>query len=290
MKIAVLSTVSRNAGGLFYSVRWLSQALASQGCEPTVFSPTDEYTQRDLSVWDPLPVELYSAYGPMQSSFRLRSMLVAYAADVIHLHGIWLDSQWAAMQHQKRKGVPVVVSPRGMLDPWAVSNSGWKKKIVGALFANESLAKANCIHALCASEADSVRKYGLDNPVVVIPNGVELPELGRVVPNGEGNRKRKLLFLGRIHPKKGLYELIEAWGKGHGTWREECQLLIAGWDDRGHVAPLKSRADELGLDWAGSLADLEEGAASLAFLGSFFGKEKDDLIRRVDGLILPSLS
>jgi len=273
MKVAVLSTSSRKAGGLFYSVRWLSKALAAEGIQPEIFSPSDEYSQEDLDAWEPLPVHLYSSFGPLQTSPVLRKMLAGSGVDLIHLHGIWMDNQWAAMQHQKKGGVPVVVSPRGMLDPWAVGNSAWKKRIVEILFARRALEKATCIHALCRSEAESIRAYGLKNPIALIPNGVELPDLGK--PKG-GKQKKRLLFLGRIHPKKGLSELLEGWAragsrkpKAFSNW----QLLVAGWDDGGHEAGLREMAGD-----------------SVEFVGPKYGEEKERLLRETDAFILPSFS
>lgn len=265
MDVAVLSTVSRNAGGLFYSVRWLSKALAKQGCSPKIFSPIDGFSQEDLPHWEPLPVELFPVFGPLKTSVNLRKALAASKAELIHVHGIWSDSQWAAAQIQAKKGIPVVVSPRGMLDPWAVQNSAWKKRLVEKLFARNALEKATCIHALCRSEADAVRQYGLKNPIAVLPNAVELPKL----TDKTTHEKKTLLFLGRIHPKKGLKELIEAWNQTPSDW----QLKIAGWDDGGHEAGLKSIAGE-----------------SVEFIGPQHGEAKDRLLRSVDAFILPSFS
>ena len=300
MNIAVLTTSSRKAGGLFYSVRWLSKALAVQGCEPTVFSPADEFSQEDLSVWDPIPVEFYSTFGPMQISFKLRGMLGGSGAELIHLHGIWMDNQWAAMQHQKKRGVPVVISPRGMLDPWAMQNSAWKKKLVENLFARRALEQATCIHALCRSEVESIRAYGLKNPVALIPNGVELPEIGgrKAEVRGrrsEGGGRKKLLFLGRIHPKKGLDELLQAWAKVQSlkpNALSNWQLLIAGWDDGNHLAGLKQLASQLDLAWSDETlpSDLRPPTSDLCFLDPQFGSKKETLLRNVDAFILPSFS
>ncbi len=272
MKIAVLTNCSRKAGGLFYSVRWLSKTLAALGCRPIVFSPADEFTSEDMLVWKPLPVELYPTFGPMGTSFPLRRMLAKSSADLLHVHGIWLDSQWAAMQHQNKMGTPVVVSPRGMLDPWAVQNAAWKKRIVGMLFARRALEQATCIHALCRSEADSIRAYGLKAPIAIIPNGVELPMLGK--KTREPGHQKEMLFLGRIHPKKGLKELIDAWANASNGWK----LLIAGWDDGGYEAGLKAQAAGLGLE------------DTIEFVGPQYGNEKAELLQRVDAFILPSFS
>lgn len=277
MNVSVLSGASRNEGGLFYSVRWLSQALRLAGINIRLVSHLDEYTHADLPVWNPVKIDLYRGYGPLLYSDKLRRILRSSDTDVVHVHGIWLDRQLAALQWQKRTGKPVIISPRGMLDSWAVRNSAWKKKLVGALFANKSLNKATCIHALCQSEAESIRAYGLKNPIAVIPNGVELPEIRGQRPEA-GGQKKKLLFLGRIHPKKGLAELLRAWSMEHGAWRRNWELVIAGWDDGGHEKGLKDLADELGI------------GDSVAFPGSKYGEEKEILLRNADAFILPSFS
>jgi poly(glycerol-phosphate) alpha-glucosyltransferase len=328
MNVAVLSLISRRAGGLFYSVRWLSKALAVQGCVPRVFSARDQFSDEDLPLWDPLEVTLYKSFGPLQSSAELRPMLAASNAELVHVHGIWLDRQWVALQWQKRTGNPVVISPRGMLDSWAVNNSAWKKKLVGALFANESLRKATCLHALCPSEVESIRAYGLKTPIALIPNGVELPDLnpsgsklgpphsippappaGKLLQrNGSeasnfnpqaSHSKKCLLFLGRIHPKKGLVELIQAWAKaGRDTprARPEWQLVIAGWDDGGHLESLKQQATDLEVIWAEASSARSVASntilqtAELLFLGPQYGEQKDALLRRADAFVLPSFS
>jgi glycosyltransferase involved in cell wall biosynthesis len=278
--ITVLSGISRESGGLFYAVSSLCKALA-QGNEMSVrvLGAKKTSTASDLAFWKPVPVQAYKAYGPLQSSVVLRRWLADAEPDLVHRHGIWTDPQWAALQWQKRTGKPVVISPHGMLDPWATRNSAWKKKLAGALFANESLRRATCIHALSRSEMESIRAYGLTNPIALIPNGVELPPIDTSNPRPPASTQQKqLLFLGRIHPKKGLAELIQAWSAAHETWRKEWSLIIAGWDDGGHEQSLRKLANNLG------------AGESVSFLGPQFGDQKEALLRNVDAFILPSFS
>ncbi|MGK0271160.1 MAG: glycosyltransferase involved in cell wall biosynthesis [Cocleimonas sp.] len=289
MNIITLSGITRHAGGLFYAVRSLCQALYLKDVNITVLGRTGNNVQEDVATWKPVTVQHYKAVGPLAMSIDLRSILKNESADLIHQHGIWLDDQWASLQWQKRTNKVVVVSPHGMLDPWAVKNSGWKKKLVGKLFANESLHRATCLHALCESEAESIRAYGLTNPIAVIPNGIDLPSLEMINHKQPINvtsvmqlepLRKKLLFLGRIHPKKGLKELIDAWGVLANETSEGLawELIIAGWDDGGHELGLKQQVISFGL------------TDSISFIGSIFGEAKDQLLREVDAFILPSFS
>ena len=261
--------LSRSAGGLFYAISSLCRAMQDDGVGLKVFGKDDPFVAEDRFVWGGVETTAFNSFGPLQSSLQLRSMLKTASPDLVHQHGIWLDDQWAALQWQKKTGRSVVVSPHGMLDPWALANSAWKKKMIGRLFANESLKRASCIHALCRSEADSIRAYGLKNPLAVIPNGIHLPTLGNPKQAGQ---KKSLLFLGRIHPKKGLDALLAAWAACPEI-SKDWNLLIAGWDDGNHEQGLKVLAGE-----------------SVSFVGSKFGVDKEALFRSVDAFILPSFS
>jgi poly(glycerol-phosphate) alpha-glucosyltransferase len=154
-----------------------------------------------------------------------------------------------------------------MLEPWALENSRWKKRLAALIFENRNLRSADCLHALCEAEARNMRNYGLRNPIAVIPNGVDLSESreqkvessnppwdGIVEPG-----RKVLLFLSRIHPKKGLVNLLKAWaqiqrsavsGQVVGALASDWTLAIAGWDQGGHEAELKCLAGEMGLAWA----------------------------------------
>ena len=281
MNIVALSGTTRLSGGIYYAASSLCKALDATGVWISAFGRRDQFFHEDSAMWVPVPVSEYRAFGPLGSSPELRRMLADSHSDLLHQHGIWMDDQWATLQWQKKTARPVVISPHGMLDPWAVRNSAWKKKLAGWLFANESLRRADCIHALCQSEAEAIRAYGLTNPIAIIPNGVELPaQISNHCPLTAGG-KRKLLFLGRIHPKKGLAELISGWAKAQSLKSKdfsEWQLLIAGWDDGRYEQGLKELAEGLGVGDA------------ISFLGSKFGDEKEALLRNVDAFILPSFS
>ncbi|MDD2462570.1 MAG: glycosyltransferase [Desulfobulbus sp.] len=293
MKVTALCGLSRSSGGLYYAVSSLFRAMSGKKIDIAVYGSDDPFVAEDRMAWDPVPTATYRSFGPLHSSWTLREMLLKRNVDLVHQHGIWLDDQWAALQWQKKTSRPVVISPHGMLDPWAVRRSAWKKKLVGWLFANESLHNASCIHALCQSEEEAIRTYGLKNPIAVIPNGVSLPDFDcSACVAQRPSRKRRLLFLGRIHPKKGLGTLIEAWSMVQEAWGAEWELIIAGWDDGGHLDGLKKQATSVGLQWSidALSADFNPSPSTLHFIGPKFGEEKDALLRTVDAFILPSFS
>ncbi len=290
MNVVELCGLSRSAGGMYYAVSALCNALHLLGTDLVVYGKDDSFVLEDVSGWSPVATTTYPTFGPLQSSLKLRKLLCNRNPEIIHQHGLWMDDQWAALQWQNKTKRPVVISPHGMLDLWALKNSAWKKKLVGGLFANESLKKASCVHALCHSEAESIRAYGLKNPIAIIPNGVNLP-VG-IGNETQTDQRKKLLFLGRIHPKKGLSELVSGWADARkqnlGAF-SQWQLIIAGWDDGGHLKGVRELATKLGLSWVDTTNN-ESQDGDILFVGPQFGDAKDKLFREVDMFILPSFS
>lgn len=284
MKIAVLtSSISRLAGGLFYSVRALSTELSTSGHDVAVFSLEDTHAEEDKSQWGDLQVCTSPVVGPGAFGYSpgLAADVKAFAPDVIHVHGLWQFISCVARQNLSARGVPYLMSPRGMLDPWAVNNSGLKKKLAAFLYERRNLHAAACMHALNKNEAQSIRQYGLSQPVCVVPNGVNLPPASDQIEPGRSADKRRILFLGRIHPKKGICELLQAWARVRAEFTalsEEWELVIAGWDDGGHLEELRTTAKELGV------------GESVSFPGSFYGEEKTALLQTADWFVLPSFS
>jgi glycosyltransferase involved in cell wall biosynthesis len=126
-----------------------------------------------------------------------------------------------------------MISAHGMLQPWALRNKRWKKAVYGAILERSNLQRATCLHALTPTEAQEYRAYGLNNPIAVIPNGVNIPE--SIYPDVFLNQfphlrgKRLLLFLSRIHYKKGLDVLCKAWTSVAKKW-PDAHLVLAGPD------------------------------------------------------------
>lgn len=281
----VVGSVSRQAGGLFNSVRRSALALAEAGCTVGVYALEDQYAEADLDAWRPLQPRVFRPAGPRRIGYApdLGAALAQGGHDVVHLHGLWQLLSAQASGWRRATGRPLMISPRGMLDPWALRHSGLKKRVAARLFEAENLRHAHCLHGLSASEALAMRSFGLTNPVAVIPNGADLPDgRRRARPSWmTGDDRSTLLFLGRLHPKKGLKELISAWARLRqdspattGAWR----LALAGWDDGGCLAELRRLTASLSLE------------TEIVFPGPLFGEDKEAALAHAAAFVLPSFS
>lgn len=320
--ICLLESVSRSDGGIFEAECALQRELhLGQGVEIDVVGMEDRFTSEDASRWLPLNPRVIKVQGPGAFGYS-PDLLPALdpKADLLYAATLWKYPSWAALKWAERSGKPMMVAPHGSLDVWALGNAAWKKRITALLFKNRQLHKATCLRALCQSEVEAIRAYGLTNLIAMIPNGVHLPELTETRverrasrAKGEHGGKNKLLFLGRIHPKKGLANLIRAFAQSRGSrveGREPWQLVVAGWDQVGHERELMELCEELGLKSAVTDAEQRPGQLKLKvkgerraldarhssldsavlFFGAAFGKDKEDLLCSADAFILPSLS
>lgn len=281
MKINILTgSNSRNSGGLFNSVKSLVLKLNDlKKIDCKVLSYNDEDSQKDLATWGEIEMATYNIFGPKNFAFspNLAKILRQKKPDIIHQQGVWYYPSRVAYNYKQKHNTSNIISPRGMLDSWALNNSKLKKKIVGHWYEYKNLQNADCIHALCESEYLAIRNFGLKNPVAVIPNGVNLPMSFK--REFSDKRKKTLLFIGRIHPKKGLTLLIKALGilKPKGFF-DNWNVRIAGWDQNEHRKKLETLVLKLGLK------------DFVSFLGPVYGEQKRLELINADAFILPSHS
>lgn len=282
---ALTGSVSHQAGGVFPALAGLSGALQAQpGTEVHVLGLQDAGTERDRLGWDGVPVTAGPVRGPRAFGYSagFAPALARLRPDVVHVHGLWMYPSLAAQRWARRTGAASVISPHGMLDPWALANSAWKKRLAGALYQGRHLRQAGCLHALNDAEHAALRACGLRNPVCVIPNGVTLPDAAPTLPEWRAalpGDARVLLYLGRLHPKKGLAGLLQAWSQAFppasgSPW----VLVLAGWDENGHRAVLEGLAQRLGI------------AGSVRFVGPQWGGAKHAAFAAADAFVLPSQS
>jgi glycosyltransferase involved in cell wall biosynthesis len=279
-------------------VSWLLSA-AGGGIPPVVFSlagaqRTLGIDARAAGVADPSARPLDSkgvphveciAKGPLALGYApgLRDMLSEHQPDLVHLHGLFTWPSNAVRHWRRDTGRPVVITPHGMLEPWALANSRWKKDIFYRVVEDDNLRRAACLHALCEPEVANFRRLGLRNPIVVLPNGIDLSAMPPPASRATFERcfpavggRPVLLFLGRIHPKKGLLHLLDAWAKVMPP--KEWLLLVAGPDQLGHTSEVQARARDLGIE------------RHVLFTGPLHGDAKWIALSGAQGFILPSFS
>ncbi len=194
---------------------------------------------------------------------------------LIHNHGLWMPLNHWAVSMGCRGGIPVVVQPHGMLEPLALNYKAWKKKLALALFQRRDLAVARLLVATSSVEYDNIRRFGLRQPVAIIPNGVNLKVGAPQASLGPVVRQRVALFLSRVHPVKGLLNLVRAWAQlAPAGWR----LRIAGPDDVGHLREVLALVRQLNLQ------------GSVEYVGAVEGAAKTALYNAADIFVLPTFT
>jgi poly(glycerol-phosphate) alpha-glucosyltransferase len=311
MKVGFLvGSVSREAGGLFRSVCGFAKAVMSTNATASVFGLRDQKSAADLPKWHPVSVRTFQPqFRAWGYSSQLAPALLASDLDILSIHGLWKYCSVASRRWHRRTGRPYVVHPHGMLESWALRNAKWRKLVAAFLYEDQHLRGAACLHALCEAEARSIRAYGMRNPICVIPNGVDLPYLEpkntnpSLLSTDQGplavkirqliDGRRMLLYLGRLHPKKNLVALLQAWAILQKS--EEWRLVIAGWNEGTYENELERLARKLRLSFLpllrrGVVSKWQASGSSVVFIGPQFGAEKDACYSACDAFVLPSLS
>lgn len=310
------------SGGPSRSVSALAAAVAEQGNEVELLaleygsgSPQPILPQKNvITTLVPSPGRQKFRCPPAFKSTLSRALLLAPRSSLLHDNGLWLPTNHAAALVARQNKIPLIISPRGMLTPWAMRFHGFKKRLAWLLYQHRDLQSARVLHATSRQEAEEFRALGLTQPVAVIPNGVAMPEVVeksevRSQKTGVGDQKsevRTILFLSRIHPKKGLLDLVEAWAavnakaesreqraESRGRWsmvnsQPRWRLVVAGGDENGHLAEVKAEIAKFGA------RSKEQGAGkfekSFQFIGEVADKDKWDLYRSADLFVLPTHS
>jgi glycosyltransferase involved in cell wall biosynthesis len=187
------------------------------------------------------------ATGPLRRHPSLGAAVEAAVAraDVVHVHALWEEVQHQAAPAARRRGTPYLVTPHGMLDPWSLSQSRWKKKLYLAWRLRRNLNGAAALHFTTQTEADLVARLRLRSPPLIETLGLDLAEFETLPAPGMFRARYPavgerpiVLFLGRLHPKKGLELLIPAFDEAA---LRDAVLVIVGPDSDGYRAKLEAQ-------------------------------------------------
>lgn len=198
-------------------------------------------------------------------------------ADVVHGHGFYVGTNWVVAGKCRRQRKPLVYHPHGFFEPWILRRSRWKKQLAHLLFENRNFRVARLWRALTSKEADQIRQQGIRAPIVVAPNGIRLEPFDNVHPSPFSKKRHRILFLGRLHPKKGIDLLLKAWAQLAPKY-PDWEVIVAGPDEAGYLATLQELVRKLGLK------------KCVRFPGVITGSEKVLLLKSADLFALTSRS
>jgi glycosyltransferase involved in cell wall biosynthesis len=191
---------------------------------------------------------------------------------LIHTHSLWMMPNVYAGWVARRYQTPLVVAPRGTLTEYSMSTGSWVKKLFWPLVQRPALMPVTCFHATCDAEHRDIRRMGFRQPVAIIPNGIDEVPASAMSSRDE----RTILYLGRIHPEKGVDRLLRAWAdveRQAGRWR----LRIVGSGDPAFVEEMRALSASLGL-------------VRCEISGPLYGEDKIRAYEECDVYVLPSVS
>lgn len=263
MKILiVIPAISSVYGGPSKSVIELTKKVAKQGVKVDLITTTangNNSLNVDTFKWiedDGLRIQYfpYISWADYKFSFTLTQWLYTHVKnyDIVHTQAVFslpnLPAYWACQQQK----VPYIITPRGMLQPWALSYKALKKKIFYNLLEKPAINKASGIQVLASAEREALKTLNLKPPLFTIPNGIFTEDFESLPPASlfleefpETKDHQLILFLGRIDPKKGLDLLAPAFAKAHQQF-PNTHLVIAGPDNVDYLPTVKGYFEELG--------------------------------------------
>ena len=264
--IHYIASIDKTGGGTTEYMRLLGTAMGKR-CEMVIATSISP---------NPVPIEgvrIKYFNTRLKNWFRMlkafKIFLVQEQPDVIHINGIWDPQNWGFQKQANKLGIKVILSPHGMLEPWILARNPLKKKLALWLYQSKSIKKCNHLHATCEMEKKNIEKLGYTNPVTTIPNAIDLSSI-KDIKKIYGTKK--IVFLSRIHPKKGIELLLEAW---RSMETQNWTLEIAGNGNADYIETLSQSAKDL---------------KNVYFVGAQYGEAKWAFFRSADIMVLPSFS
>lgn len=275
-------------GGTVRAVLDLSDHLCRKGHCVTILSCSNRdvpghWDQREETPDVIVLTRSWNPLRPLDSDSLRRAERVIGESDVLHLNGVWQQECRQLAGIARRLGTPQVVSTHGMLDDWCMAQRKTKKRLYHRFVLKGILEEAAAVHCTAQAEFDQSKKWFPPSRGVVIPLLFDMESM-RQLPGPDPAKKAfpevfvgrpLLLFLSRLHVKKGIERLIEA-AKILSSQGIDYQLAIAGSGEARYVAGLKAMVTHNGLD------------ENVKFIGFVTGVEKISLLQAAEIFVLPT--
>jgi glycosyltransferase involved in cell wall biosynthesis len=279
MKIMqVVTSISDDFAGPSYSVPALCSALQDNGCDVTLYTLGDlpkksfNFTIKTFPRGKfPTPKLAYLLGLSPKMLQEMKKDVDSF--DIIHSHMLWKAPNYYSGFVAKDKNKPYLISPRGTVSSWALNFSKWKKKIVLALGQKKALDAVTCFHATSEEERKEIVAFGYPKtPCTVIPNGIDIPEM----QYPKLSDKKRLVFLSRIHEKKGVDILIKSWKQVEKLF-PEWELSIVGPNEHEYAKKMQKLVIEL-------------DCQRITFEGEIYGEDKIKFLQQSYLFVLPTHS
>ena len=242
MKIlSFVSSLDLSSGGPSRSVPMLVKGLAELGVDITLMTIRSE--NMNIHSLEGTTAKL-KVLSPSFSRKEIAKYLADERFELIQIQSVWEMPYHKVILEARKQNIPYIVTPRGMLEPWSLSQKKWKKKLAWLLYQRNDVQKSACVFTTAEMEAEHVSGLGITTCKAVIPNGIET-DAYPCKSSVEGVKKQ-VLFLSRIHVKKGIEILFDAWKRIHSEFAD-WQLLVVGNGEAEYIQSLENRVECLGL-------------------------------------------
>ena len=242
MKIlSFVSSLDLSSGGPSRSVPMLVKGLAELGVDITLMTIRSE--NMNIHSLEGTTAKL-KVLSPSFSRKEIAKYLAEERFELIQIQSVWEMHYHKVILEARKQNIPYIVTPRGMLEPWSLSQKKWKKKLAWWLYQRNDVQKSACVFTTAKMEAEHVSDLGITTCKAVIPNGIET-DAYPCKSSVEGVKKQ-VLFLSRVHVKKGIELLFEAWKRLHPDY-VDWQLLVIGNGEADYIHSLENKVESFGL-------------------------------------------
>ena len=273
--IHFIASIDKSAGGTTAYMKLLAEEMNSNELQIIVAAGSSVDPVKLEGVKTQFFNKKLNRWFVLKKEFK--AFLIQENPDLVHINGIWNPENYLFQSVAQKLGIKIILSPHGMLEPYILNRNRWKKNVALFLYQKKALLNVDLFHVTAQSELENVEKLGYKQKKKVIPNGVNIADFSVEIPNKENNPKR-ILFLSRIHPKKGIEFLIEAWSKLDKNIKNNWVVDIVGNGDKTYIGELKISIKELNLE------------SEILINSPIFGAEKVQKFRAASLFVLPTYS